>query len=500
MIAPTVHPRLRGTLGVLALLVLPFGAPGRASTVATAPAARAPGAAPADALAHPSAGTPASLVLLSTTDVLGKSSPCGCHTPKGGLARRAAFADSVRAVSPNLLVLDSGGFFPEEADYESAAAFMLDAMKSLGVDAAGLGESDLRFGRAFLLAGLARTKLPVTCANLFDRASGAPLVAPYLIRQAGRAKVGVFGLLTDKGDLGPSRDSLRVTDPLAAAERTVATLRAKGATVIVCLAELGKVESEEVANVVDGIDLVVAGRKMPLFANGRRFRNTLVVYGGDQSHFIGRTLLTLDGAGRAVTGEAATFMLGPEVPEQPAMLVAVKRFEDGFNEELKAREKARALQAVGGEGGEADDEPRDHYVGAEVCGRCHRPEFEQWKTTAHARAWATLVEAKSEARPDCVKCHVVGYGKPGGFNREDDAPRLVNVQCEMCHGMGTQHDASRTAAKLTEATCRQCHDDTSSPAFSFAIYQPHIVHRPPSVLPPLPPRPATAMHQAAPRP
>jgi hypothetical protein len=264
--------------------------------------------------------------------------------------------------------------------------------------------------------------------------------------------------------------------------------------VIVALSELGKLESEELANVIDGIDVVIAGRKMPLFPNGRRFRNTLVVYGGDQSHFIGRTLLSLDGAGRAVSGEAATFMLGPEVAEQPEMLAMVKRFEDGFNEELKQREKARALQEVAGEAGEGDDEPRDHYVGADVCARCHRTEFEQWRTTAHARAWATLVEKKVEGRSDCVKCHVVGYRKPGGFHSEPDAPRLANVQCEMCHGMGTLHDASRRGTKLTEATCRQCHDDTSSPAFSFAAYQPHIVHRKPSILPPLPPKPATAMH------
>lgn len=479
----------RALFAALGLLALAFAAPGLATTGA-APSALA---APADALARPAAAEAGTLVVLTTADVLGKSSPCGCHTPKGGLARRAAFADSVRAEHRHVLVLDGGGFFPVENDFEDAAAFMLDAMKSLGVAAAGLGESDLRYGRGFLLAQLARTRVPVTCANVLDRASGRPLVAPWVLREAGRARVGCFGLLSDKADLGPSRDSLRVTDPLVAAERTVAELRAKGATVIVCFAQLGKVEAEEVANVIPGIDLVVPGRRMPTFEVGRRIKNALVLYGGEQSHYMGWASFALDAAGRVASSDGGTRMLGPDVREQPAMFAAVKTFEDGFNDRLKVLEKQRALQSAVGEDGFDEDEPRDHYVGAEVCARCHRAEYEQWKTTPHARAWATLVEKHADGRPDCVKCHVVGFREPGGWQSEADTPRLANVQCEMCHGLGTRHDATAPAAPVAEVMCRRCHDETSSPAFQFSVYQPHIVHRPAANLPPLPRKPA-AMH------
>jgi hypothetical protein len=193
------------------------------------------------------------------------------------------------------------------------------------------------------------------------------------------------------------------------------------------------------------------------------------------------------------SGDAEMVMLGPDVPEQPAMLAMVRKFEDGFNEELKRREKQRALHAVAGEGADDEDEPREHYVGADVCARCHRSEYEQWKRTPHARAWATLVEKKVDGRTDCVPCHVVGWRKPGGYQGDFDL-RLVNVQCEMCHGMGTGHDSGAPAAKITALTCRKCHDETSSPAFTFEAYQPHILHRPPAVLPPLPAKPASAMH------
>ncbi len=489
MTAPSLPPRRRAAVVLLALALPALGGSGRASTgAAAAPPAHA--AAAADATARPS---PSQLVVISTTDVKGKSSPCGCHTPKGGLARRAALGDSLRKVYGQVLVVDSGGFFPEEAEYEAAAAFMMDAMKDLGVVAAGVGESDLRYGRGFLLAQIARTKLPVTCANLFDRASGKSLVAPWILHDAGRAKVGFFGLITNHGNLGPSVDSLRVTDPLEAAQATVAALKAKGATVIVLLSELGKVESEEVANVIPGIDLVIAGRKVPLFEQGRRIAGSLVVYGGEQSHYAGRTILKLDPSGHVAGSDAEMVMLGPDVPEDRVMFGKVKRFEDAFNDQLRKLESKLALESIAGEEGDDEDELRDHYVGAEVCGRCHKPEYDQWKTTAHSRAWSTLVEHHSESRTDCQPCHTVGFGQPGGFRTDADAAKFGNVQCENCHGMGTQHDATRAAAKLTALTCRKCHDDTSSPYFSFEVYEPHILHHPPAVLPPLPPRPKVAM-------
>src|SRR4026207_347633 len=55
---------------------------------------------------------PDKLVILSTTDVKGKTSPCGCHIPKGGLARLASVADSLRSLYPDVLLLDAGGVLP----------------------------------------------------------------------------------------------------------------------------------------------------------------------------------------------------------------------------------------------------------------------------------------------------------------------------------------------------------------------------------------------------
>jgi 2',3'-cyclic-nucleotide 2'-phosphodiesterase (5'-nucleotidase family) len=422
---------------------------------------------------------PRELVVLSTTDMKGKTGPCGCHIPKGGLARIASYADSTRTEYSNVLLVNNGGFFPEQDDYEDAAWFLMDAMKVLGVDAVGVSEKELRYGRAFLVANYKRSQVPLVCANLFERASKKTLVAPYVIKKVGTTTVGLFGLTSDKVDLGPSRDSLLVEDPATAAKRTVAELHARGATVIVLLSELGKVESEDLVTAVDGIDVLICGRNIPLLQKGRTIKATVVCYGGEQGQYIGRTIVTLDDRNHMASGVNETFMMGPEVGDNPQVLRLVKSFEDGFNDKLRKKEKEKAVKAEQDRlnGGAATEQAVDHYLGAEFCQRCHKAEYDQWKTTGHSRAWQALVNAKKDASAECIGCHVVGYKQAGGFQSPENAPALVNVQCESCHGMGTQHDSYPTQARrITAATCQKCHTQKDSPAFELARYMPYVNH------------------------
>jgi hypothetical protein len=369
----------------------------------------------------------------------------------------------------------------------------MDGMVLLGTDVAGMSEKELKYGRGFLLAQLKRSRLPMVCANVWDKQTKKTLVPPYQIIKKGTVTVGVFGLTSDKVDLGPSRDSLTLEDPAVAAARVVPEMRKKGATVIVLLSQLGKVESEDMVTSVDGIDVVIAGRNVPVLQKGRMIKNTVACYGGEKGQNIGRTIVTLDAGKRMQTGENDVYVLGPEVPEKKEILQLVKSFNDAFNDKMRKLEKQRAAQSTSQTGGEgqAAKPSVDHFVGSEVCQRCHQPEYQQWLTTGHAKAWETLVEVKKESTPDCIPCHVVGYKQPGGFQTGDDAAKLADVQCENCHGMGTQHEAMPAQAQqITEATCITCHTASTSPAFDFAVFAPHIVHKKPAVLPPLPPNPA----------
>lgn len=276
---------------------------------------------------------PDRLLVVSTVDVKGKTSPCGCHVPKGGFARREAFMDSLATLYGQTLLVDGGGWAADgDSLQRDATTFVAAEMSIAGVAAAGTSERELAAGLGYLQSLVRNTKLPLVCANLRERSSGKLVFPAYRIVRAGDLDVGLFALVSDKVALGPSADSLRVDEPAAAARTAIAEMRGKGAKVIVLLSSLGKVESEDLVTAVDGIDLVVAGHNVPVLQTGRVIKRTLAVYGGEQGHYVGVSTLTLGPDQRVLSGEAVTVTLSPDIAEKPSTVARVKAFEDAFAE------------------------------------------------------------------------------------------------------------------------------------------------------------------------
>lgn len=130
------------------------------------------------------------------------------------------------------------------------------------------------------------------------------------------------------------------------------------------------------------------------------------------------------------------------------------------------------------------------FMGVKYCSECHhnsmdRNQFNTWRTTKHAQAYAalTLPEAKEIARlsgidedplesPICLGCHATAYGteewqRDPAFHFED------GVQCERCHGAGSDFSVMETmqdhamAMKaglsfMSERDCLVCHKDKPS--------------------------------------
>ena len=412
---------------------------------------------------------PDTLVVLATADLKGKTSPCGCHIPKGGFARIAAFVDSTRAVQRSTLYLDAGGSFPEQDGRTDLAEFMYRSLVQIGAGAIGVGPRDLRHGVAFLRDLVHRTGAPVTCANLADRRTRLPIFPSGRVLDVGGVKVGVFAIYGDRFDLGPAADSLVVLDPENAAHAQVTALRNKGAQVVVLLAQLGRVGGEDLVTAVPGIDVVLLGHDVPVYENGRRIGGTMASYAGEQGQHLGVIRVALAPDGRAADATCGVASLDPGVREQPAMFRSVQAFEDAFNERMRLAERSARVAE--------DDDPVDHFVGEAVCARCHAAESQQWRTTAHSLAWETLERVKKDATPECIPCHVVGFRQAGGFQTAARTPQLVNVQCENCHGMGTEHgDDWLTRRKVGEGTCRGCHNEERDPEFDFTAKFPLILH------------------------
>jgi hypothetical protein len=116
------------------------------------------------------------------------------------------------------------------------------------------------------------------------------------------------------------------------------------------------------------------------------------------------------------------------------------------------------------------------YASNEACAMCHKEQYEQWKTTDHAEALATLKKNKHDLEPACLGCHMTGYLQPGGTRRfETLMTHLPNVGCESCHGGSALHVRSvnkkeGTSRKVGAEVCLGCHTpDQNIGPFEYAV-------------------------------
>lgn len=123
-------------------------------------------------------------------------------------------------------------------------------------------------------------------------------------------------------------------------------------------------------------------------------------------------------------------------------------------------------------------EPGSTYVGVKKCAECHQIFFESWEDTRHAGAFASLQKVQKDENPECVACHVTGFGEKGGFYSVETTPGLKDIQCEACHGYNIEHldDDTEPMNKVTEKVCLKCHTRENSPAFDYTEYSEKIKH------------------------
>ena len=117
------------------------------------------------------------------------------------------------------------------------------------------------------------------------------------------------------------------------------------------------------------------------------------------------------------------------------------------------------------------------YSGNEFCAVCHVKEEQTWLLTNHAGAFDTLVKHAADKDAECVSCHVVGFGKPGGYTMSPPTRELEDVGCESCHGRGGPHLSPGLVKDGNyEPQCLHCHDAQHSLGFSYASFLPRISH------------------------
>jgi hypothetical protein len=438
------------------------------------------------------AGSERKLTIFYTAEVHGTPEPCGCTSdPLGDIARYAALVRGAARTGAVLLV-DAGGLsFPESSTAKereanaARAAFLGDALGRIGPPlAAGLAETDIMQGSVFP---------PVRIAS---NVSGAKNVVPSRLEKIGAVNVGIIGVADPalpEGAVG------KPEDPVRAATREAAALRARGAELVIALAPVDKPLARRIARDAP-VDLVVLGRQVGKgMERAEKVGNAYLVASADELQRVGRVdvvwrgkgpladaggpeaaalrRVEIDQAVARIDAELAAWAAAPSGGD-PAFVARKRRERDDLvaergglaapwsapaqgsyftNRLIPLRRSLPRDEKIAGQMRKLDakiaainlksakppppPEPdRPYYVGDAKCAGCHKTAAAFWKKTVHASAWHTLVEGGKQNDYKCVGCHVTGYGEVGGSSL-GHTNRLRDVQCEVCHGPGSKHVA-----------------------------------------------------------
>ena len=230
---------------------------------------------------------------------------------KGGVARRATLVKRVRKENPNTLLVDAGDAFqgtPYFNLYRGEVEFK--AMSAIGYDAMTLGNHDFDNGVDALATAMKFATFDFVSTNYDVRGTAIePRVKPYVVRELGGVRVGLFGLGIKLEGLNPPETfrGVKHLDPVRMARGAVKLLREREkCALVVCMSHMGYYpepkendfgDTQLVAQ-VDGIDFIVGGHthtfmERPALARQSSGKDTVIFQVGKSGIYLGRVDFTV---------------------------------------------------------------------------------------------------------------------------------------------------------------------------------------------------------------
>lgn len=368
------------------------------------------------------------------------------------------------------MLVDLGDLFGARmpAPEKKRTLTVVDAMRMMKYDVVAIGERELNYGLDFLKESIDRGKFDVVCANLMNGKDSTLVFPPYVVKKIGDTRVGFLGFMDDdprKVGVFEDLENVYVTSYQDAARKYLPELKTK-ADIVVALAHIGLGAARTLAENMPDFDVILVGHGPDRTPLAEKIGETILIKPESKSSAIGTLLLGIGPDNRISGFEGLTETLSKKGRLNPKVDQVVKTCED----QEKARDKIMARRKM-----ELPEIPRrpevlaaQGYLGWETCKVCHEAIYNKWSVDPHSKAFATLAEDDKWNDPACLPCHTTGYEVASKKDSTDVKPEMWNVQCEACHGMGTDHQRGGMAKVVNEAVCLRCHTPEWSPNFNFA--------------------------------
>ncbi|NNE92183.1 MAG: hypothetical protein HKN23_11095 [Verrucomicrobiales bacterium] len=432
------------------------------------------------------AGDPLPLDLFFTADTSGRIEPCGCFTGQfGGLTRISTHLKKNDPAAPESIRLEIGNTIAGTADYEVLQfKHLLEAAAALNYRAVNLGGREAALSAETLRELAEKSPVPLLSANILNADSGEPIATPFLVTKQGELKVGLVGVVSPQSLKSEPGEGVRVAGMTETLRKILLEVGPQ-ADVLVCLAFADDLELESLAKEFYEFAVILGGDVRQPYPSPLSINRSQVLATTNQARALAEFHAKFDpGTKQLIEPEGTVTLMEDLIEEDPV----IRQFSTNYRDEV-----AKVILAIDNPEGDSADrvpgvKPPATYVGSEACAGCHPKAYEVWSKTGHAHAFDSLNYRDSKMDPSCVKCHVVGFGEPGGYLRSmAEERKLINVGCESCHGPGSEHVKVRSTASPGEEVllkmrpvgsgqCTQCHYGEFSRPFNWEEFWPHIQH------------------------
>lgn len=416
-----------------------------------------------------------------TCDTAGRLEPCGCFTGQhGGLTRLRTWLEK-REDYKTSIKLDVGGAIAGEADYDIVQyRYLARAYSTMGYHALNMGAREAALPES-TLAELSRTSpVPMLSASLVRSEDRSPVLQPFCIIEKDGVRIGILGVVSPKSVPTPG-EGLTVLGLNEAIDLHLPALAAK-TDIVFLLAFANPTELEALASDYFEFALILGGDVEGPTRDIIRENDSIILYTTNQA----RTVGTLQGRfesrerTRITDPEYQIKLLEEGIPHHPELLGFVRSYRQeiaGTKLSIDDPEQTDP-NAIPGVTTTAT------YVGSATCKQCHADAHSTWENSGHGHAFETLRKLGAESDPHCVKCHTVGFGKPGGYRRPMGGESLTDVGCESCHGPASEHIARYLDGKpssfrfrpLGPGDCTSCHYGEFSRPFDWDEFWPPVSH------------------------
>ncbi len=376
------------------------------------------------------------LTVFFTGNTLGALKPCGCSGGQlGGLERRRAVFDTVPR--QGRLIVDTGSFVKNNGEQDLIKYnIIVQALQQLNYDVASLSGDDIEMGRTLDLLDSAALGLHLMASS---GAADGDMPAKFTRELALQGKTVVVTIAAFDAETASIAQIAGLFAPHAGAQSlNILIVNRCDATIV-----------ESIATAAPSVDCVVcpAQADEPIVMSEPN-RKPLVFSVGRYGRHICKVQARSTGARDTLKLSLQVIPVAEDLLPDASLVSLYKDYQQVVRDSNLLEKHPRFAP------------PDDlEYVGSLSCKACHDPEYEKWQNTSHAKAYATLEQAGSEADPECVVCHVVGMDYETGFQSLEKTGDLKDVGCENCHGPGSEHIRTGGKAKSAgpKSGCTDCH-------------------------------------------